>query len=173
MNIKLLLIEDELLEAEEIVASVKELFKNETVHHFEIEHLPGQGGEVTLRDRNYLFYNDSIIQDIQGRIDNCEKGTTIGLLLDVVLTEEELDSKYKNFYPEVKVARKIYDAFQDKIPIYIVTSVPNFFTHSVKIMGVELSDQFILKDVLLKYRTQSTIKNFKDYFIEWGTEANG
>lgn len=173
MNINLLLIEDELQDANDIVECIGEFSRNEWGNQFHIEHLLGNGEEIKIRDRVYRFYDDNIINDIEERIDKIDTDTRIGLLLDIVLTEEELDSKNRNFYPEVKVARRVYDAFNDRVPIYIITSVSNFFTHSEKIMGVDLSDQFILKDVLLKYKTQSMIDKFTKFYVDWSANIDG
>jgi len=174
MDIKLLLIEDDVNDVEKITEAIKD-FENVNMegqnYHFVVEHLPGMGEVETIRERDYLFYNEQVLEQIEEKIaENAQENDVeikLGLLLDVVLTREELESKDKNFYPEVNMARMIYDKFHNSLPIYILTSVPSFYTHSERIMGADLSEQFIPKEVLLKFKMKSMLDKLKNYYIQW------
>lgn len=170
MDIKLLLIEDDVNDVEKITEAINN-FENVNVegqdYHFEVEYLPGNGEVETLRERDYLFYDEQVLERIEEKIVENNVEIKLGLLLDVVLTREELESKDKNFYPEVNMARIIYDKFHNRLPIYILTSVPSFYTHSERIMGVDLSEQFIPKEVLLKFKMKSMLDKLKNYYIQW------
>ncbi|MBQ8230391.1 MAG: hypothetical protein IJZ34_00465 [Lachnospiraceae bacterium] len=171
MDIKLLLIEDDVNDVGLITDAINEFEDVDwmgTEYHFVVEHLPGMGEKEKIRGREYLFYDDHILDEIEQRIQKKANGINLGLLLDVVLTKDELESKDKNFYPEVNMARTIYERFHDKLPIYVLTSVPSFYTHSERIMGADLSEQFIPKEVLLKYKMKSMLEKLKNYYIKWG-----
>lgn len=171
MDIKLLLIEDDVNDVGLITDAINE-FENVdwkgTEYHFVVEHLRGMGEIEKIRDREYRFYDDHILDEIAQKIQEYGKKMKLGLLLDVVLTKDELESKDKNFYPEVNMARTIYERFHDKLPIYVLTSVPSFYTHSERIMGADLSERFIPKEVLLKYKMKSMLEKLKNYYIQWG-----
>lgn len=170
MNMKLLLIEDckeDVLSIQEEVQGFTECFDRQNRSwHFSIEHLPGTR-EETIKDNTFRFYDESILDAIQNKVDGQTEENKVGLLLDIVLTRDELETKNKGNYPEAFMARKIYNRFHTLIPIYIITSVGDFYTRGEKIMGVDLSEQFVQKDVLLEFKIKSAIEKLQEFYVNW------
>lgn len=84
--------------------------------------------------------------------------------MDVMLTKEDLDSNLSSYYPQADLAKKIYFRFRDRIPIYMITTSPVFATQSDVIMGVDLSEQYIAKDALLKYKIEDDINKLFAFY---------
>lgn len=137
---------------------------------FCIEHLKGTKNmmyEGLERD----FYELGVIREIEDLYAVNERKTEkMGILLDVLLTKEDMDSMYSSYYPQAELARRIYQEFHDKIPIYMITNTATFAVQSDVIMGVDLSDVFIAKDALLKYELEKEIEKMFRYYEEYQGE---
>lgn len=175
-NVKLFLIEDRMKDVEDTVAAINEFadFDSETegIWHFTVEHLPGEGEREDDGNTEYRFYNDKVLNQIQEKIDGRQEGEHIGLLLDPVLTKDELHSGYMGSYPSLVLAPEIYKRFQNKLPIYIITKVGAFYTNSERMMGVDLSDRFVHKDTLLDLKLEAAFEKLQRFFVEWEKNAS-
>lgn len=173
---EIILIEDQKEQVTEIkdclTKFAEERSDDECDYHF--EHIKGTI-EDEYEEEEYFFYDDSVIKEIEKKCSeakkyNEEKNDTkkVGLLLDVMLTKEDLDSNLSSYYPQADLAKKIYFKFRNEIPVYMITTSPVFATQSDVIMGVDLSEQYIAKGALLKYKIEDDIdklfafyRNFK------------
>lgn len=110
---------------------------------FEFKLLEGAAPQE-YKGLQYIFYDQSILQQIEACIKSgTNVGNRIGLLLDVMLTKEDLEETAKSYYPHASISREIFFRFKDDIPIYIVTMTSTFASYSDIIMGENLSKQFI------------------------------
>lgn len=171
MNMKLFLVEDELEHVEKIQNAMNEFAEfnsgNGDSWHFTVEYLPGEGEKTVIDGRDFQFYNDKVFEQIQRIIDNPNRSEQVGLLLDIVLTRDEWNSKYKGNYPILTLAPEIYREFQGKLPIYIITTVSAFYTNSERIMGVNLSDRFVDKSVLTELKLEAAAQKLQNFFVNW------
>ncbi len=165
-NLKILLIEDCQKEAKEIVARLNERAeqKNDSKYTFHFEALEG-----TIEDgeNGHKYYESGVMKQIEKFL-NDDHEEQIGLLLDVLLTKEDIENTLSSYYPQADLAKKIYFKFCDRIPIYMITGTATFATRSDVIMGIDLSNQFIAKNALLRYKLESEIDKlflyYKQYF---------
>lgn len=110
---------------------------------FEFKLLEGAAPQE-YKGLQYIFYDQSILQQIEARIKSgTNVGNRIGLLLDVMLTKEDIIESAKSYYTHASISREIFFRFKDEIPIYIVTISATFASYSDIIMGENLSKQFI------------------------------
>lgn len=118
-----------------------EYAKDEYTFQFEL-----MKGNIPQRyeDKQYAFYDQNIMNEIETNIEKeaCE-GSKVGLLLDVMLTQEDIEKSKNSYYAHASISRDIFFKFKGKIPIYIVTISSTFAAYSDIIMGVNLSEQFI------------------------------
>lgn len=176
MRMTLLLLEDDLNDVKELKQAVEEFGERTDQEgekwQFKLEHLPGDKGKSS--DGRYQDYDEQIFSKIQDRIDRQSKGEKVGILLDVMLNAAERESGKKLYsYPETKLAPDIYIKFRDIIPIYAITSIPHFYTQCQRIMGgVNMSNQFIYKPILLEYKVKSEITKLQDFYINWTGEKH-
>lgn len=176
MHMRLLLLEDDLNDVEELQQAVKEFDVCQDQEgedwQFILEYLPGNR-EISP-DGKYRDYDEQIFSEIQDKIDHQTEEEKIGVLLDVMLNADERESGKKLYsYPETKLAPEIYKRFRDSVPIYAITSIPHFYTQCQRIMmGVNMSDRFIYKPILLEYKVQSEIKKLQDFYINWTGEQH-
>ena len=173
MNMKLFLIEDELEDAKAIEHAVTE-FSDITDEsgenwHFVLEHLPGKE-EVRIDGKSFRFYTEIILEELQNIIKKQAENEHIGLLLDIVLTNDEYESKYAGSYPILRLAPEIYKRFKRELPIYIITSVSSFYTNSERILGIDLSECFINKEMLTEYKLKSAIDKLQNFFVNWSND---
>lgn len=165
VHYEIILIEGQKKQATEIIdclTRLAEVRSNDNCnYHF--EHLKGTI-EGEYEGEKYSFYDDSVIKEIEKRCSRAERHNAekrdvkkLGLLLDIMLTKEDLDSNLSSYYPQADLAKKIYFRFHDRIPVYMITTPPVFATQSDVIMGVDLSEQYIAKDALLRYKLEDDI----------------
>lgn len=166
MTHKIILIEDQKKDAEKILGCLNEL----AVEHkdrgdkFQFEHLKGKI-EDTYEGEEYLHYDEDVIKEIEKKYSETDHNEMkMGILLDVMLTRKDLESNLSSYYPQVELAKKIYFKFKNQMPVYIITSTPVFATQSDVIMGVDLSEQYIAKNALLKYKLEDNINNMFEYY---------
>lgn len=163
MNIYL--IEDYMKEAEQIINKFRQMAeKRENKYLFCIEHLKGTKNTI-YEGLERDFYELGVLKQIEDLYAQSErKREKMGILLDVLLTEEDMDSMYSSYYPQAELARRIYQEFHNRIPIYMITNTATFAVQSDVIMGVDLSDAFIAKDALLKYELEKEIEKMFHHY---------
>lgn len=163
---RIVLIEDRKKDADEIVDCLKELMKkrDDKKYNFLIEHIEGKKAEKYEEDE-YLHYDESVIDEIEAKyLESSQKKEKMGLLLDVMLTKEDLESSLSSYYPQAELAKQIYFEFHDSMPVYMITASPVFAIQSDIIMGVDLSEQYIAKNALLRYKFKDNIDKLFDYY---------
>lgn len=165
-QIKLLLIDYDSDSIEKIIQSIEEYRQKENGCRIFTEYLPGS--KIKKSNRNtYCLYDESIISEINDEILKNGREYNIGILLEIVLSERELLSQRYDDYPHVILSKTIFEEFHVKVPIYIITSLPNFYAHSESIMGRDLSRQFIPKEILTRFKMRAAMKDMEEYFEKW------
>ncbi len=169
-NLKIFLIEDCQAEAADIVDQLNRQAekRNDAEYVFGFEFLRGTVGN---EDDEHIYYDESVID----RIEDCLKeaaGNEIGLLLDVLLTQKDIENTLASYYPQADLAKKIFFKFCDRIPVYMITGTPTFSTKSEVIMGTNLSGQFIAKNALLKYKLENDINKLFSFYKEYGSQTD-
>lgn len=166
MRIIIYLIEDEVEDARKLIEVLNEQAKqrNTKTEKYEFKLLRGTNKRV-FNDREYYFYEETIINTIRERFDaeNTED-VRIGILLDIMLTEKDVKSMYAHYYPDADIAKKIYFEYSDTMPIYLISAFPGFATQCEVIMGRDLSDTFITKNAILRYNIQLDIDKMFHFF---------
>lgn len=171
MKVKIFIIEDMCKDA----ATMKRLLNASAAqmengeNEFTFEWLKGED-EATVESETHRYYTDNILNILEEKIsESIQDHFKVGILLDIVLTREE-DIKSKNsLYPYVDLAKKIYFKYENKIPIYLITSYALFAIASDTIMGKDLSQCYATKsdlkgndlsgsDFILKYFTDNLTK---------------
>lgn len=124
-----------------------------------VEWLKGKKPETKRNDEKFWFYDDSIYGEIDKKIeDNLKEGVRTGILLDVSLSREEYDKASVNDYSGFKIAREIYERFDKKAGIYIITAIREFSSQVLSLMGTkELIERHISKDLVTEYPSYGTI----------------
>lgn len=124
-----------------------------------IEWIEGKKTEVMRNNDKFSFYDDTIYADIQAKITNNQKeNICTGILLDVSLSKEEYEKASINDYSGFIMARKIYEEFDSCTGIYIVTSIREFSSQVLRLMGTrELAKRYISKDLVTEYQSYGAI----------------
>lgn len=139
------LIEDKEENAEETLQRLNEIAPEygDQENCFEFALLKGTTpGEY--RDKRYIFYDQSILEEIDAcRERETNAGNQIGLLLDIMLTKEDIEETAKSYYTHASISREIFFRFKGTIPIYMISETYTFAPYSDIIMGENLSKQFI------------------------------
>lgn len=164
----IIVIEDMKEDAIKIKDTLEEYLVKDQLNNcqFEIEWLPGEKEVADDNGKVHFYYNDSVIEAIAMRKKQAEEeGKKVGILLDILLTQEETETAGNLVYPKVNLAKKIYFQYKDIIPIYIVTSINYFGAQCDAIMGADLSKCYIAKAALLDYKMQESINKMLDYYI--------
>lgn len=116
-------------------------------------------------DEPYTFYDSSVFEKIEQQIKEAkDKGNYIGLLLDTMLTRDDIISTSLSYYPKYSISRDIFERFSDRIPIYIITSTSAFGYQSEITMGRNLSEQYIKYQKLANYPRTPISKELKQMF---------
>lgn len=146
------LIEDREKNAKEILEKLNavetEYSNNEYSFSFELLEgsVPGE-----YEGEKYIFYDSTVYKQIERHsAEEKEKGNRVGLLLDVLLTLEDIERTSESYYPQVSISRNIFDQFRDCIPIYFITTTSAFGGQSDIIMGQDLSEQYIKQQRLVR-----------------------
>ena len=171
---RIILIEDRKKDAEEIVDCLEELMKkrDDKKYNFRIEHIEGKKAEKYEEDE-YLHYDESVMDEIEAKyLESSQKKEKMGLLLDVMLTKEDLESSLSSYYPQAELAKRIYFEFHDSMPVYMITASPVFAIQSDIIMGVDLSEQYIAKNALLRYKFENNIAKLFEFYQNFNFEEN-
>lgn len=170
---KVYLIEDCMKNANETLAKLNEVAPkhDENKYMFEFELIKGTVPQK-YDNKDYCFYEkEDILEKIEERIKKVQNGDRMGLLLDVLLTKEDMAQTLDSYYPQASISRDIFFKFSEDIPIYIVTETSAFGGQSDIIMGTNLSEQYINQQRLVRdsedtlkaelYRLFSFYLNFK------------
>lgn len=139
---KIYLIEDEQKHAEETIDKLKEAAsERKSGNTFEFEWMKGT---VKTGREEHIYYEKTILEEIRKCIDRDRNNDVyIGLLLDTLLTQEDIERTMTSYYARASIARDIFFQFYEKIPIYIITATSAFGSQSDIIMGKDLSEQYI------------------------------
>lgn len=133
-------------------------------YNFQFELLKGTLPQ-RYEDKQYVFYDQNILNEIESNIEKeAGAGNKVGLLLDVMLTQEDIEKSKNSYYTHASISRDIFFKFKGKIPIYIVTISASFASYSDIIMGVNLSEQFINEARLARDPVDSLKGDFKRLF---------
>lgn len=139
------LIEDKEENAKETLQRLNEIapqYEDEETS-FEFELLEGTT-PGDYKGNRYVFYNQSILEKIEAcRERQTNAGNQIGLLLDIMLTREDIEETAKSYYTHASISREIFFRFKGTIPIYMISETYKFAPYSDIIMGENLSKQFI------------------------------
>ena len=124
MKIVIYLIEDNIADHKKILreinAYLNDRYRNEE-YSFEFKSLEGTV-EKKCREKDWKFYEPGVIDTIRDKMAEEQlEGNKMGLLLDVLLTEEDLEYSLSKYYAKATIARDIYFEFNQVIPIYIIT----------------------------------------------------
>ncbi len=145
-KLNIILIEDSKKQANAIIAGYEKAIKAmKDKGHLQaklglseavIEWMRGKEKVRMRNDEQYIFYDDAIIKNIRQKInDNKKKKIKTGILLDIALSREEYDKASFNDYIGFKVARKIYETFDEEAHVYIITSIREFGSQVLSLMG--------------------------------------
>lgn len=139
------LIEDSKIHADETLNKLNGIASKYATDTYSIEFKWIQGTvPKEYKGEQYLFYDDSVLEQIEKQTaDENTKGNKVGLLLDIMLTQEDIEESANSYYTHASISRDIYFRFKEKLPIYIVTISATFASYSDIIMGENLSKQFI------------------------------
>lgn len=113
----------------------------------------GTKAETVRNGEKFFFYEEEIIEKMNKIIlENSRKCIGTGILLDVSLSKEEYEKASVNDYSGFTLARKIYEKFDEKAGIYIVTSIREFGPQVMRLMGTrELIRRYVSKDLVTEY----------------------
>lgn len=169
MNIVIYLIEDNIKDIQYVLSKLNNCAQNnkytDNKYVFQFKPLEGTIAK-TKYNCDWKFYEPGVIGEIRKKMAEEEgQGNKMGLLLDVLLTEKDLDYSRSRYYPRAGIARDIYSEFNELMPIYIISGILNFGTQSDIIMGVDLRNSYILKDSL-DYPGDVYVKSMFDKYIE-------
>lgn len=118
--------------------------------------IPGTD-KVTKRGKEYLFYTDQVLDELEEKIAEKTEGE-IGILLDVVLTREEQERCNVNDFSRIELSRKIYDRFEGKCNLYLITGLRSFGTLAWGIFEKEgLKDRYIPRELVGDYMSRMAI----------------
>lgn len=124
-----------------------------------VEWIKGTQQETVRNDDPFWFYDDTIESELSKRIaSGRRKNTRTGILLDVSLSKEEYEKASVNDYSGFTMARKIYEKFDSVAGIYIVTSIREFSSQVLRLMGTqELARRYVSKDLVTEYPSYGVI----------------
>lgn len=84
---------------------------------------------VVKRGKEYLFYTDKVLAELEKKITKQVNGR-MSILLDVVLTRQEQEGCNANIFTGIELSRKIYDWFEEKCNLYLITGLRSFGTQA-------------------------------------------
>lgn len=114
---------------------------------------------IEERGTKYEFYNEEDISKIKKEIQKCDgEGGRTGILMDVILTKEEQDKINLDSELKITFSRKLYDEYEKKYGIYIITGLRNFGSRAWGIYGKEnLSEHYISKSLVNYYPSRKAM----------------
>ena len=127
--------------------------------------------KVTKRGKEYLFYTDQVLDELDKKIAK-KTGGRIGILLDVVLTREEQEKCNVNDFSRIELSRKIYDRFERKCKLYLITGLRSFGTLAWGIFEREgLKNRYIPRELVGDYMSCMAISQVL-YWLNNGEEIS-
>lgn len=135
-----------------------------------IEWVCGEEKAKMRNDEEYFFYDDTIIKKIRQKInDNKKKDIKTGILLDIALSREEYDKASFNDYVGYKIARKIYETFDEEAHVYIITSIREFGSQVLSLMGDKsLLQRYVSKTLVTECLSCGAIARTIKYMADKG-----
>lgn len=158
--LKIFLIEDEQKNVENVQKTFAEaveklkswnLMDEMKFQDIETEWVKGADYSVKKKGKEYYFYTEDVIEELDKRVEeNPDKKK--GILLDVVLTKTEQQACDSNNFDTIELSRKIYDHFEGKCGLYLITGLRSFGTLGWSIFGREnLAQQYIPRELAGDY----------------------
>ena len=172
MGMVIYLLEDRVPDKDDTLNLLREKIPQDMQNEISFEWLEGDGNIKVIDGILYHFYTESVLQQLENKKAELEaSGDSMGILLDILLTENEAENAGKSFYPKVDLAKKIYFQYKDSVPIYIVTVLAVFGAQCDVIMGEDLSDQYVTKQELLKYKMESSIRDLFWFYTNFQNQG--
>ena len=158
-QLKILMIEDEEKNKEAVerafidtLGKLKEwnLLDEMKIHNITFEWLRGTD-KVIKRGKEYFFYTNQVLDELEVKIAE-QTDDVVGILLDVVLTREEQEKCDVNDFSRIELSRKIYDRFEKKCNLYLITGLRSFGTLAWGIFEREaMKDRYIPRELVGDY----------------------
>lgn len=179
-KLNILLIEDSEKQAEKIRKSYQEAVEKISeqegwmekylgIREVQIDWVQGKNKETKRNNEKFFFYNDSVYGEIEKRIRQNEGKMKTGILLDVSLSKEEYEKASVNDYLGFKMARTIYERFDKDAPVYVVTSIREFSSQVLSLMGSkELIERYVSKALVMEYPSYGVIARTIRYMSDGG-----
>ncbi len=138
-------------------------------YDFKFEWLRGTSEPEDVEHEEHIFYDSEIVGELEEKIkEGKSKGECTGILLDIMLTKEDIKRTLTSYYAYASISRDIYYKFNREIPIYIISTSASFGGQSAMIMGTDLSNQFVkfgdLKKPDHKEDTDRLFSFYQDYY---------
>lgn len=169
-KLNIFLIEDCEREAAEIIGKLNEMAgkRENPKYSFHFEYLKGAKLVKEYEGERRSFYEPDVLEKIRELyLKAKDQNEKMGILLDVLLTQEDIENSLSSYYPQADLAKQIYFKFHGSMPIYMITGTATFATQSDVIMGVDLSDKFIAKKALLKYELKQDIDKLFGFYEDY------
>lgn len=167
MTNRIYLIEDKVEDMDNILKKLNALSEVKSTEECTFEFAPLKGTiHETREGQSFCFYEENVIERIEETIatENVQPDHRMCILLDIYLTKDDFSSKVSGNNTGADLAKKIYLYFRKRLPIYIITDAPWFATKCDVIMGVDLSEQFIPKNALLRYNLEEDINMLFNFY---------
>lgn len=158
-QLKILVVEDEEKNAEAVKRAFKDtvdklkewnLLDKMKFQDISLEWIRGTD-KVTKRGKEYFFYTNQVLGELDKKIEE-KTNDRIGILLDVVLTREEQEKCNVNDFTQIELSREIYDRFEGKCNLYLITGLRSFGTLAWGIFEREgLKDRYIPRELVGDY----------------------
>lgn len=159
MELKIILIEDQPKEANQIQKAFTETFEwlekadfisEMKIDKMTIEYVKGSLKNVA-KGEEYLHYKDSDISKIKDVLQKYKKNSNIkvAFLTDVLLTQGEVKRARVNDFSDIGMVNKICEEFEKDYPMYFITGLNTFGSRVWSIIGKEhLSRCYIQKELI-------------------------
>lgn len=137
-------------------------------YEFKFEWLQGTSEPEDFEHEKYIFYEPEIVERLAEKIkEGKSRGECTGILLDVMLTKEDIEKTLGDYYAHASISRDIYYRFNREIPIYIISISSSFGGQSAMIMGTDLTNQFIKYRVLKKEDNKEDTDRLFSYYQDY------
>lgn len=167
MKNRIYLVEDKSDDMDRIVQKLNTISQEKNTLECQFEFIPLKGTvEEECEGQSFCFYEDNVLGRIEDaiQVEEMQAGHRIGILLDIYLTRDDFSNKTSGSHTGADLAKRIYQSFKEKMPIYIITDAPWFATKCDVIMGIDLSEQFIPKNALLRYELEEDINALFNFY---------
>lgn len=102
----------------------------------------------------HRFYDESVYDKLATKLEEVQKksNSKLGILLDVALSRDEFKKVNLNDFTDYKIAKGIYEQFKEDAGIYIITSIRNYSSYVLSLMGTkDLQKRYITKSLICEY----------------------